>query len=95
MEATPLHGVGGKSDLYNGVDAQTVFPHFSERDSFVELSFIYVFHGDGIVSSKIYIQWNDEPKMEVVLHEMSEGLAESFDRWLAMIEDEENAKLGL
>jgi len=48
-----------------------------------------------IVSSKIYIQWNDEPKMEVVLHEMSEGLAESFDRWLAMIEDEENAKLGL
>ena len=48
-----------------------------------------------IVSSKIYIQWNDEPKMEVVMHEMSEGLAESFDRWLAMIEDEENAKLGL
>lgn len=48
-----------------------------------------------IVSSKIYIQWNDEPKMEVVLHEMSEGLAESFDRWLSMIEDEENAKLGL
>ena len=48
-----------------------------------------------IVTSKIYIQWNDEPKMEVVMHEMSEGLAESFDRWLAMIEDEENAKLGL
>ena len=48
-----------------------------------------------IVSSKIYIQWNDEPKMEVVMHEMSEGLAESFDRWLSMIEDEENAKLGL
>ena len=48
-----------------------------------------------IVSSKIYVQWNDEPKMEVVMHEMSEGLAESFDRWLAMIEDEENAKLGL
>ena len=47
-----LYGVGGKSDLYNGVDAQTVFPHFSERDSFVELSFIKVFHGDGIVSSK-------------------------------------------
>ena len=48
-----------------------------------------------IVSSKIYIQWNDEPKMEVVMHEMSEGLAESFDRWLSMIEDEENAKLGV
>ena len=48
-----------------------------------------------IVSSKIYIQWNDEPKMEGVMHEMSEGLAESFDRWLSMIEDEENAKLGL
>jgi hypothetical protein len=36
VEATPLHGVGGKSDLYNGVDAQTVFPHFSERGSFVD-----------------------------------------------------------
>jgi hypothetical protein len=48
-----------------------------------------------IVSSKIYIQWNDDPKMEVAMHEMPPGLAESFDRWLAMIEDEENAKLGL
>ena len=48
-----------------------------------------------IVSTRIFLQWNDEPKMEVVMHEMSEGLAESFDRWLSMIEDEENAKLGL
>ena len=48
-----------------------------------------------IVSTRILIQWNDSPKEEVSHHDMPEGVAESYDRWLAMIEDEENAKRGL
>ncbi len=48
-----------------------------------------------IVSSRILIQWNDSPKEEVSYHSMPEGMAESYDRWLAMIEDEENKKVGL
>ena len=48
-----------------------------------------------ITSSRILIQWNDSPKEETSFHEMPIELANSFDRWLSMIEDEENAKLGL
>ena len=48
-----------------------------------------------IVSTRILLQWNDTPKEEISLHEMPHELSESFDRWLSMIEDEENAKSGL
>ena len=47
-----------------------------------------------IVSTRILIQWNDSPKEEVSHHDMPEGVAESFDRWLSLSEDEANAKLG-
>ena len=43
-----------------------------------------------IVSSKILIEWNDNPKMEVVLNDMPDGLRQDFDDWLATIEDERN-----
>ena len=48
-----------------------------------------------IVSTRILLQWNDTPKEEISLHEMPHEVAESFDRWLSMIEDEENKKVGL
>ena len=48
-----------------------------------------------IVSTRIMIQWNDNPKEEVSHHDMPEGVAESYDHWLTLIEDEENAKRGL
>tara|TARA_Y100001937_G_scaffold42725_1_gene60482 strand:- start:521 stop:724 length:204 start_codon:yes stop_codon:yes gene_type:complete len=48
-----------------------------------------------IVSTRIMIQWNDSPKEEVSHHDMPEGVAESYDHWLTLIEDEENAKRGL
>ena len=48
-----------------------------------------------IVSTRIMIQWNDSPKEEVSHHDMPEGVAESYDHWLTLIEDEENAKSGL
>jgi hypothetical protein len=41
------------------------------------------------------IQWNDSTKEEVSHHDMPEGVAESYDHWLTLIEDEENAKRGL
>ena len=43
-----------------------------------------------IVSSKILIEWNDNPKMEVVLNDMPDGLRQDFDDWLSTIEDERN-----
>ena len=48
-----------------------------------------------IVSTRILLQWNDTPKEEISLHEMPQDLRESFDRWLSLIEDQENAKNGL
>jgi len=44
-----------------------------------------------IVSSRIFIEWNDTPKEELVFHEMPNDLQELFDEWLATIEDERNA----
>jgi hypothetical protein len=44
-----------------------------------------------IISSAILIEWNDNPKMETVLHEMPSDLAQQFDEWLSDIEDERNA----
>ena len=48
-----------------------------------------------ITSSRILIQWNDSPREETSFHDMPEELRESFDRWLTLIEDQENAKSGL
>tara|TARA_R100001224_G_scaffold59228_1_gene35119 strand:- start:20354 stop:20506 length:153 start_codon:yes stop_codon:yes gene_type:complete len=43
-----------------------------------------------IKASKILIQWNDNPKMEIVLHDMPSDLEQSFDKWLKSIEHERN-----
>lgn len=45
-----------------------------------------------IVSTKILAEWNDSPRMEVLLHDMPNHLAIGFDAWLSDIEAEENAK---
>ena len=44
-----------------------------------------------IVSSKVLIEWNDNPKMETVNHDMPDDLAQLFDEWLSSIEYERNA----
>ena len=45
-----------------------------------------------IVSYKIYAEWNDNPKMVQLDHEMGSDIENSFNEWLQQIEDEENAK---
>ena len=45
-----------------------------------------------IVSTQILVEWSDNPKMEVLLHDMPTDLALQFDHWLEDIEGEENAK---
>jgi len=45
-----------------------------------------------IVSYKIYAEWNDNPKMVQLDHEMDSDIENSFNEWLQQIEDEENAK---
>ena len=45
-----------------------------------------------IVSTQILVEWSDNPKMEVLLHDMPKNLSEEFDNWLEDIEAEENAK---
>ena len=42
-----------------------------------------------IVSTMILVEWNDNPKMETLLHEMPDDLRQSFDEWLSDIENEE------
>ena len=43
-----------------------------------------------IVSYKIYAEWNDNPKMVQLDHEMDSDIENSFNEWLQQIEDEEN-----
>ena len=43
-----------------------------------------------IVASQILVQWNDDPKMEVVLHDMPSDLEQSFGKWIESIEQERN-----
>ena len=43
-----------------------------------------------IVSSQIRVQWNDNPKLEVVMNEMPSDLEEAFGQWLSDIEHERN-----
>ena len=45
-----------------------------------------------IVSTQILVEWSDNPKMEVLLHDMPKNLSEEFGNWLEDIEAEENAK---
>ena len=45
-----------------------------------------------IVSTQILVEWSNNPKMEVLLHDMPKHLSEEFDLWLEDIEAEENAK---
>ncbi len=47
-----------------------------------------------IVSTKILVEWSDNPKMEVLLHDMPNFVALPYDEWLSDIEAEENAKDG-
>ena len=47
-----------------------------------------------IVSSKILIEWSDNPKMEVVMNEMPSDLAQAFDDWLSSIEKEQEVLIG-
>ena len=43
-----------------------------------------------IVIYKIYAEWNDNPKMVQLDHEMDSDKENSFNEWLQQIEDEEN-----
>ena len=44
-----------------------------------------------IVASQIAIEWNDKPKLVVLMNDMPEWVREPFDEWLRDIENEENA----
>ena len=43
-----------------------------------------------IVSYKIYAEWNDNPKMVQLDHEMDSDIENSFNEWLQQIEEKEN-----
>ena len=43
-----------------------------------------------IVASQILVEWNDNPKLEVVMNEMPSDLEEAFGQWLTEIENERN-----
>ena len=45
-----------------------------------------------IVTTQILIQWNDNPKMEILPNDMPDGLRQDFDEWLSDIEVEEACK---
>ena len=45
-----------------------------------------------IVANQISIQWNDNPKLVVLMHDMPEYVRQPFDEWLSEIEAQENAK---
>ena len=43
-----------------------------------------------ITATKILVEWNDNPKMEILFNEMPSDLEQSFDKWLKSIEHERN-----
>ncbi len=43
-----------------------------------------------IVSSQIFVEWNDNPKQVRLDAEMPDDLTNLFDEWLSEIEDEVN-----
>ena len=47
-----------------------------------------------IVASQIAVEWNDKPKLVVLMNDMPERVREPFDEWLREIENEENAMTG-
>ena len=44
-----------------------------------------------IVSFKVLVEWNDDPKMRTIYCDMPDDLAQLFNEWLGDIEDERNA----
>ena len=44
-----------------------------------------------IVASQIAVEWNDNPKLVVLMNDMPEWIRQPFDEWLSDIEIEENA----
>ena len=44
-----------------------------------------------IVASQIAVEWNDKPKLVVLMNDMPEWVRQPFDEWLSDIENEENA----
>ena len=44
-----------------------------------------------IIASQIAVEWNDNPKLVVLMNDMPEWVREPFDEWLSDIEIEENA----
>ena len=45
-----------------------------------------------IVSTKILVEWSNDPKMQVLLNDMPKQLLADFDEWLSEIENEENSR---
>ena len=45
-----------------------------------------------IISSKIYIQWNNSPELELCEYEMNGDLTQEWDKWLDEIENERSAQ---
>lgn len=45
-----------------------------------------------IVATQIKVEWNDSPKLVVLMDDMPEYVRQPFDEWLSVIEDQENAK---
>ena len=43
-----------------------------------------------ILENQVLVQWNDDPKMEVVLHDMPSDLEKLYCEWLNSIEHERN-----
>ena len=44
-----------------------------------------------IVSCQIAVEWNDNPKLVVLMNDMPEWVRQPFDEWLSNIENEKNA----
>jgi len=44
-----------------------------------------------IVACQILVEWNDNPKLVVLMNDMPEWVRQPFDEWLSDIENEENA----
>lgn len=42
-----------------------------------------------IVSSKIMVEWSDNPKLVVLMDDMPEYVRQPFDEWLSEIEEGE------
>lgn len=43
-----------------------------------------------ITATKILVEWNDNPKMEILFNEMPSDLEQLYNKWLESIEHERN-----